>query len=87
MSETYFEVEHNVTTTREFKTVIGEQDCQVIAAVSEWFKPRTGDSIEAVTIGQIISIPSGQMIEPRSLSLDEFKRLVNQVKQTKPKEV
>lgn len=53
--------------------------CFITASVSETVDPIAGDSLTQVTIDSIITVHEGQLIHPRSLEQQEFRKLTRKV--------
>lgn len=69
-----------LATHRRLTASILGLDCHVTAIVTEYFDLITGDGAEFVTVNEIITANEGQMILPRTLSVDDFRSLCKTIK-------
>ena len=60
--------------------LIGTRVCSVRAVITETLNLHTGDVVDTVSIREILDTTDNQLVSPTTLSIEEFRRLVNKLR-------
>jgi hypothetical protein len=60
--------------------LIGNRVCNVRAVITETMNLQTGDVVDTVSVREILDVRDDQLVSPATLSLEEFRRLVNKIR-------